>query len=80
MDLSFKDILKKGANAFMVQGISMVLLFVLNWYLANQLGVSDYGVFTYAMSWVYLLGTLSILGLDGVLQRELVKYLSLIHI
>ena len=53
----------------------MLLTLVLNWLLAHQLGAKEYGIFTYAFSWVYFFGTLSVLGLDSVLQRELVKYL-----
>ena len=73
MELSLTHILKKGGNSIVIQGVSMALTLVLNWLLAHQLGAKDYGVFTYAFSWVYFFSTLSILGLDSVLQRELIK-------
>jgi O-antigen/teichoic acid export membrane protein len=75
LELSLIHILKKGGNSIVIQGISMALTLILNWLLAHQLGTEDYGVFTYAFSWVYFFGTLSILGLDSVLQRELIKIL-----
>ena len=58
----------------LIQGVSIIISLVLNWYLANNLGPSDYGIFVYAFSWVYLFGMFSMLGLDSVLQREIVKY------
>ena len=42
-----------------------------------MLGKVDYGIVTYAFSWVFFFGSLSILGLNSVLRRELVKYLAL---
>jgi len=74
VELSITHILKKGGNSIIIQGIAMLLTLVLNWLLSNQLGAKDYGIYTYAFSWVYFFGSLSILGLDSVLQRELIKY------
>lgn len=73
MELNFNTIVKKGANAIVIQGISIITTIVLNWYLAKKLGATDYGTFTYAFSWVYLFGILSMLGLNSVVQRELIK-------
>lgn len=75
MELSFDNIIKKGANAIVIQGISILITLILNWYLAIELGSKEYGVFTYAFSWVYLFGTLSMLGLNSVAQREIIKIL-----
>lgn len=74
MELSFNNLMKKGMGALLIQGLSMIVLFILNWFLAQKLGATDYGVFTYAISWVYLFGTLSMLGLNTVIQREVIKY------
>ncbi|MCB0402363.1 MAG: flippase [Flavobacteriales bacterium] len=73
MELSFGNIIKKGTNAILLQGLSIVITLVLNWYLAKKLGAEDYGIFTYAFSWVYLFGLLSMLGMESVIQREVVR-------
>lgn len=74
MDINFSDILKKGINSLLIQGTSILITLILNWYLAKTLGAKEYGVFTYAFSWVYLFGSLSMLGLNSVLQREIIRY------
>ncbi|PCJ25300.1 MAG: hypothetical protein COA97_08235 [Flavobacteriales bacterium] len=74
MDINYGHILKKGVNSIVIQAISITITLILNWYLAKKLGPSDYGVFTYAFSWVYLFGTISMLGLGSVIQREIIRY------
>jgi len=74
VDINYGHILKKGVNSIVIQAISITITLILNWYLAKKLGPSDYGVFTYAFSWVYLFGTISMLGLGSVIQREIIRY------
>ncbi len=50
----------------------IVGLFVSVW-LARYLGPSQYGLFSYAHSFVALVGAVATLGLDGIVVRELVK-------
>lgn len=74
MDLNFNKILKKGVNSILIQAISIGLIFILNWFLTNRLGAKNYGLLTYSFSWVYLFGSISCLGLNSLLQRELSRY------
>ncbi|NCS98916.1 flippase [Candidatus Parcubacteria bacterium] len=52
---------------------AMTVAFVVSIYIARYLGPSNYGLFNYVISFVGLFGFLSSLGLDGVLNREIVK-------
>ena len=74
MEVNYKTILKKGANSLFIQIASIFITIVLHWYLARILGAANYGIFTYAFSWVFFLGSLSTMGLSSVLVREVIKY------
>ncbi len=49
---------------------SLGLSFILNLVLANLLGAAQYGIYTYALSWLGLLGVIAIFGLDRLTLRE----------
>ena len=74
MSINYKNIFRKGANTFVIQGVSILLTLLLNWYLATTLKADLYGIFTYVFSWVFFFGSLSTLGMEGVLLRETAKY------
>ncbi len=50
-----------------------VMLLVVGVYVARYLGPEQFGLLSYAMSFVALFSAISILGLDGIVVRELVK-------
>ncbi len=74
MSLDYKKIISKGRNAFVIQGASLVAILIQNWYLATIMGKTNYGIVTYAFSWIFLLGSLSLFGLNLVLIRETARY------
>jgi len=51
----------------------LVISFAVSIYIARYLGPSNYGLFNYAVSFAGLFGFLSSLGLDNILNREIVK-------
>lgn len=55
------------------RGISLLLSVVVAVWLARYLQPDDFGLYSYAISFVGLFGFLSYLGLDGIVTRDLVK-------
>jgi O-antigen/teichoic acid export membrane protein len=53
--------------------IRLVISFVVNIYVIRYLGPNDFGLLSYAISFAALFATLSTLGLDSLIIRELVK-------
>ena len=53
---------------------SMVITFLATAYIARNLGPTNYGQLSYAISFVALFGFLASLGIDAILQRDLIKY------
>jgi O-antigen/teichoic acid export membrane protein len=51
----------------------LAVSFAISIYIARYLGPSNYGLFNYVISFVGLFGFLSSLGLDNILNREIVK-------
>ena len=74
MSVNYQHLFKKGINTFTIQGVSILLTLILNWYLAITLKADLYGIFTYAFSWVYFFGSLSTLGMSGVILRKTIQY------
>ena len=48
--------------------------FLLTWILARFLGAAEFGIYSYAFSWSYLLAVFSTIGLDSLLVREVAVY------
>ena len=66
--------MKKGRNGIFIHAFSILIVFAFNWYLTQRLGVEEYGIFTYAFSWLFFFSGISNIGLDTLIQRELVRY------
>ncbi len=63
-------------NAFwlaVAQGVSRIFTLFLVIYVARVLGASDYGKFTFAIAFVYLLSVFSDLGISPIVTREFAK-------
>lgn len=70
-----KHYLLKGAiGSFLVQIIGMGLVFISSLVLANLLGTKAYGVYTYILTWVSLLGGMLVFGFDDLLIRAVASY------
>ena len=59
---------------FFGQMFSLLIAFFIGAWLARYLGPENYGVLSYAVAFVGLFGFIASLGVDGILNRELVKY------
>ena len=59
---------------FFGQMFSLLVSFFIGAWLARYLGPENYGVLNYVLAFVGLFGLLASLGIDGILNRELVKY------
>lgn len=55
------------------KGLRVIDAFFIGIWIARYLGPNDFGVFSYAESFVYLFAALAALGLDQIVVRELVK-------
>jgi O-antigen/teichoic acid export membrane protein len=53
---------------------SMVISFLATAYTARNLGPTNYGELSYAISFTALFGFIASLGIDQILQRDLIKY------
>ncbi len=53
--------------------VRLVISFIVNIYVIRYLGPNDFGLLSYAISFAALFATLSTLGLDSLIIRELVK-------
>ena len=56
------------------QMFSLLVSFFIGAWLARYLGPENYGVLSYAIAFVGLFGFIASLGIDGILNRELVKF------
>lgn len=53
---------------------SMLITFLATAYIARNLGPTNYGELSYAISFVSLFSFMASMGIDGILHRELIKY------
>lgn len=59
---------------FLGQMFSLLVSFFIGAWLGRYLGPENYGVLNYALAFAGLFGFIASLGVDGILNRELVKY------
>lgn len=69
----FQKYLKNTGWMFFGRVFLLLVSFSVSIYIARYLGPVNYGLFNYVISFVGLFGFLSSLGLDSILNRELVK-------
>ena len=67
-------LLKQIASSFGLRVTYMGCTFLTSLILARFLGVTEFGIYTYTVSWAYLLGVFSTVGLDNLLVREVAIY------
>jgi len=63
-------------SSFGLRAIYMGCTFITSLILARFLGVTEFGIYTYTVSWSYLLGVFATVGLDNLLVREVAVYKS----
>lgn len=67
-------LLKGSIGTFGLQGASILLGFVSTWIFAKLLGVEQYGVYTYLLSWLAVLGTLAAMGTESYMVKTTAAY------
>ncbi len=67
-------LLKGSIGTFALQGVSILLGFVSTWIFAKLLGVEQYGVYTYLLSWLAVLGTLAAMGTESYMVKTTAFY------
>lgn len=71
---SQRILLRGSAGSLLVKGSSLIALFGLHVLLAKLLGVSEYGSYNYAMSWVNVLMVVGLLGEDTAAVKYFPRY------
>ncbi len=69
-----KAIISGGIGMFMLKVSGMGFSFFIALVLARTLGATDYGVYSYAMAWMTLLATITLIGMDKLLIRHIAVY------
>lgn len=69
-------LLQQIVSSFGLRVSYMGFTFLTNIILARFLGATDFGIYTYTVSWAYLLGVFGTVGLDNLLVREVAVYHS----
>lgn len=69
-------LLKQILSSFGLRATYMGCTFFTSLILARFLGATEFGIYTYTVSWSYLLGVFSTVGLDNLLVREVAIYKS----
>ena len=70
----FKRYFSNTGWMFFGQMFSLLVSFFIGAWLARYLGPENYGILSYAVAFVGIFGFIASLGVDGVLNRELVKF------
>ncbi|MEJ2615042.1 MAG: oligosaccharide flippase family protein, partial [Ignavibacteriaceae bacterium] len=70
---AFKNYFSNTSWLFGQRVLKLVISFVVNIYVIRYLGPSEFGLFSYAVSFVGLFTAISALGLDNIIVRELVN-------
>jgi len=71
---SFKKYLANTSWLFFERILRILVSFVVTIFVVRYLGPKEFGLYSYALSFFWLFGSLSTLGLEGITTREIVKY------
>jgi O-antigen/teichoic acid export membrane protein len=69
----FQKYFRNTGWMFVGRVFSLVISFVVGIYIARYLGPANYGLFSYVISFVGLFGFMATLGLDDILNRNIIK-------
>jgi len=70
----FKKYFKNTGWMFFAKVASMLVSFIATSYIARNLGPTNYGELSYAISFVSIFSFIAALGIDQILYRDLIKY------
>ena len=71
---SFKKYLANTSWLFLERILRILVSFVVTILVVRYLGPKEFGLYSYALSFFWLFGSLSTLGLEAITTREIVKY------
>lgn len=71
---SFKKYLANTSWLFFERFLRMGISFVVSIFVVRYLGPKDFGLYSYALSFFWIFGSFSSLGLESITTREIVKY------
>jgi O-antigen/teichoic acid export membrane protein len=71
---SFKKYLANTSWLFFEKILRILISFVVTIFVVRYLGPKEFGLYSYALSFFWLFGSLSTLGLESITTREIVKY------
>jgi O-antigen/teichoic acid export membrane protein len=63
-------------HSFLIQGISIALVFASNWWLVRSTDTNSYGLYIHVFNWVSILGILATGGRDDLVLAQLPKYVE----
>ena len=71
-----RRIIRGTLHSFLIQGVSIALVFVSNWWLVRCTDTSSYGLYVHVFNWVSILAVLVIGGRDDLVLAQLPKYIA----
>lgn len=71
-----RRILRGTIQSFLIQGISIVLVFASNWWLVRSTDADSYGLYVHVFNWVSILAVLVMGGRDDLVLAQLPKYIA----
>ncbi|GGA85994.1 polysaccharide biosynthesis C-terminal domain-containing protein [Puia dinghuensis] len=71
-----RRILRGTMHSFLIQGVSIVLVFASNWWLVRSTDTASYGLYVHVFNWVSILAILVIGGRDDLVLAQLPKYIA----
>lgn len=71
---TFKKYFTNTSWLFIEKVLKLIISFFVNIYIIRYLGPKDFGILSYAVSFVGLFAAIATLGLDNILVRELVRF------
>lgn len=74
-----RRIIRGTLHSFLIQGFSVVLVFLSNWWLVRSSDVDSYGRYVHVFNWVSILSVLALGGRDDLVLAQLPKYLTAGH-
>jgi O-antigen/teichoic acid export membrane protein len=69
-----RRILRGTVHSFLIQGFSIALVFLSNWWLVRSTDTASYGLYVHVFNWVSILSVLVIGGRDDLVLALLPKY------
>ena len=71
-----RRILRGTFHSFLIQGVSIALVFASNWWLVRSTDTVAYGLYVHVFNWVSILAVLVMGGRDDLVLAVLPKYIA----